>query len=87
MKFYFTYVLQSVRQKKLYIGQTANLKRRLQEHNLRQNLATKAFAPYQLIYFEGFIKRKDAINREKYLKSGWGLRSVKKLLKTHFEES
>jgi putative endonuclease len=78
--FYYVYILQSLKNKSLYIGYTANLKQRLEEHNTGKNLATKSFRPYKLIFYEAFLDRKDAKNREIYLKSGWGLRSIKKLL-------
>lgn len=81
---YYVYILQSQKNKSLYIGYTNNLKRRFAEHNNGNNTSTKPFSPYILIFYEAFVNEKDAINREKYLKSGWGFRSIKKLLKNYF---
>lgn len=83
--YYYVYVLQSLINKSFYIGYTADLKKRLQEHNSGKSLATKPFRPYKLIFYEAFLSRKDAKNREVYLKSGWGIRSIKKTLKDYLK--
>ncbi len=79
--YFYVYVLQSLKNKKLYIGYTKNLRNRLKKHNNGKNLATKPFKPYKLIFYEAFSSMKDAKDREIYLKSGWGFRSIKKMLK------
>ena len=83
--FYYTYLLKSVKNDKLYIGYTIDLKRRLKEHNEGKNLSTKPFKPYILIFYEAFLKKSDAENRESYLKSGYGLRTIKGMLKNYFK--
>jgi len=82
---HYVYILQSLKNKKLYIGYTNNLKKRLQEHNSGKSLATKPFRPYKLIFYEAFLDKKDAKAREEYLKSGWGLRSIRKMLKNYLK--
>ena len=82
---YYVYILQSEKDKSLYIGYTADLKKRFSEHNNGLSLATKYKRPYKLIFYEAFIDRIDAKHRETYLKSGWGFRSIKKLLKRSLE--
>lgn len=84
---YYVYILQSLKNKSLYIGYTSDLKRRFKKHNSGENLSTKPFIPYKLIFYESFINRIDAKNREKYFKSGWGWRSIKKILKNYFYAS
>lgn len=78
---YYVYILQSSKDQSFYIGYTTDLKKRLTEHNNGSSLATKYKRPYKLIFYEGFLDRIDAKHRETYLKSGWGFRSIKKLLK------
>ncbi len=80
---YYVYILQSKKDKSLYTGFTTYLKKRIKRHNSGYNLATKPHIPYKLIYYESFLNIKDAKAREKYLKSGWGLRSIKKVLKNY----
>ncbi|MBL7142328.1 MAG: GIY-YIG nuclease family protein [Candidatus Pacebacteria bacterium] len=80
---YYVYILQSLKNKSLYIGYTTDLKKRFKEHNDGKSVATKPFRPYKLIFYEAFLSQKDAKNRELYLKSGWGLRSLKKILRNY----
>ena len=81
---YYVYVLKSEKDGSLYIGETSNWEKRVKEHNQGKNKSTRPFRPYKLIYYEAFLDKKDAKAREKYLKSGWGWRSLKKLLKHYF---
>jgi putative endonuclease len=83
--FYYTYVLQSLKDNSLYIGYTFKLKKRFDEYNSGKNRATKPFIPYKLIFYEAFLNRIDAKNREEYLKSGYGRRSIKKLLRQYLK--
>jgi putative endonuclease len=83
---YYVYILQSLKKKSLYIGYTSNLKKRFKDHNSGKNLATKPFRPYMLIFYESFLNKGDAKGREKYLKSGWGRRTIKKILKNYFSK-
>jgi len=82
---YYVYVLQSIKDNSLYIGYTADLKKRFEEHNNGLSIATKHKIPYKLIFYEAFVNRIDAKHRETYLKSGWGFRSIKKMLRRSFE--
>jgi len=77
---YYVYILQSKKDNRLYIGYTNDLQKRFKEHNSGISLATKPFRPYKLIFYETFLDRIDAKNREKYLKSGWGWKSIKIML-------
>lgn len=78
---YYVYILKSFKDKSLYIGYTTDLKKRFSEHNNGLSIATKHKRPYKLLFYEAFIDKIDAKHREVYLKSGWGFRSIKKLLK------
>lgn len=81
---HYVYVLQSLKNNSLYIGYTNNIKKRILEHNRQENLSTKAFTPWKLIFFEGYLEQKDARRREKYLKTNQGSRLLKRMLKEYF---
>ena len=49
----------------------------------KHSIATKPFIPYKLIFYEAFLNRIDAKNREVYLKSGYGRKTINKLLKRY----
>lgn len=79
--FYYIYVLQSLKDKNFYVGFTTDLKNRVKDHNNGRNISTRNRKPLKLIYFEGYLNKKDTLGREKFLKSGSGLRYIKKQLK------
>ena len=83
--FYYTYILQSLKNNSLYIGYTSDLKNRIKKHNLGENKATKPFIPYKLIFYEAFLNRIDAKNREKYLKGGYGRKTINKMLNKYLK--
>lgn len=85
--FYYAYIFRSSKNNSFYIGFTSDLKKRIIEHNSGLNKATKPFKPYNLIYYEAFLNKIDAKNREIYLKSGYGRRSITKLLKKYFNNN
>ncbi|MFA6016710.1 MAG: GIY-YIG nuclease family protein [Patescibacteria group bacterium] len=83
--FYYVYILQSLKNNSLYIGYTSDLKKRFKEHNSGQSQATKPFIPYKLIFYEAFLNRIDAKNREVYLKGGYGRKTIKTMLNKYLK--
>ena len=65
----------------LYIGYTENLDKRIFEHNSGKVESTKFRIPFDLVYFEASRNQRDALHREKYLKSTYGHRYLKSRLK------
>ena len=72
VKFYYTYVLRSQKDRKLYIGWTDNLIKRIEKHNKGFVAATKNRLPLALVYYEACRSKSSAILREKTLKTGFG---------------
>jgi len=58
---YYTYVLKSLKDNKLYIGWTDNLKLRIQRHTNGLVVATKNRRPLELVYYEACIRQDKAI--------------------------
>ena len=75
---HYVYILKSKADKKLYVGCTNDLKKRITMHNQGKIFSTKLRTPFGLIYYETYINKKDAFNREQYLKTGWGRNYIKK---------
>ena len=65
---YYVYLLKSVKTQKLYIGYTANLRKRFAEHNRGMSKATKPYIPFELAYYEAYLSKTDARKREMQLK-------------------
>ena len=66
---FFVYIIQSGLDGTFYIGQTANLEERLNNHNSGDSRYTKTKMPWLLVYTEEFDTRKKAIQRERFLKN------------------
>jgi putative endonuclease len=78
---WYTYLLQSRKDKHWYTGCTTDLRKRFREHNNGLSLSTKGRGPFDLIYYEASLIKNDAFAREKYLKSGMGKRYLRNRLK------
>lgn len=83
---YYVYVLFSLKDHKLYIGFTTDLKRRLKEHFDGFVIATKHRLPLKLIHYEYFVNESDAKAREKFFKSGFGREQLRQALKRTLNE-
>lgn len=78
---HYLYILQSLKDNNFYTGTTSNLIRRLKEHNAGKNFSTAPRRPLKLIYYEAYLLKADAEDREKYLKTSMGRRVIRKQLK------
>jgi len=58
----------------IYKGFSDDLKRRISEHNAGKVASTKNYRPVQLIGYEAYILKSDALRREKFLKTTEGRR-------------
>lgn len=72
---------------KIYIGHTADLKKRFLRHNGVLHNKAKSFTYrnraggcWEVVYSENFANRKEAVLREKELKSGKGREYIKRVV-------
>ena len=70
--FFYTYVLRSQKDGKLYIGSTEDLKKRFKEHSSGHVKATKNRKPFVLVYYEACTNKARSYKREMYFKTGFG---------------
>lgn len=82
--FHYVYIIQSLKNKSLYVGYTQDLIKRLDQHNNGNSAYTKKYIPWQLIHYEAYRNEIDAKRREKYLKTNQGSRLLKRMLKEYF---
>ena len=78
---HYTYVIQSKKDNRWYTGYASDLRKRFNDHNAGKVNSTKNRGPFELIYYEACLDKRDAIARERYLKSGMGKRYLKNRLK------
>ncbi len=85
---FYVYILENLIDQSWYIGYTDNLERRLSEHNQKigGDYTGKKQGQWKVIYCEGYLDKKDALGREKFLKSGSGRRFVKKQISNYLAE-
>jgi putative endonuclease len=79
---YTVYILQSLKDKRTYVGYTNDFERRFQEHNSGQSKATSYRTPFKLLFKEEFENITEAKKRELWWKSGM----ERKKLKEHFNK-
>jgi len=66
---------------KFYVGYTDKLEKRIAEHNDGKAASTKYRIPFELVYYEACKNQKDALRRERYLKTTYGKRYIKNRIK------
>lgn len=76
----WVYILFSEKDKKLYVGCTEDVSKRVERYNAGYVPATKFRRPLVLIHSEEHAESRDAFRRERFLKSLWGAREKKKIL-------
>jgi putative endonuclease len=82
MEEFVVYILYSAKHNKKYYGQTSNLIARFRDHNELGNKGwVKKFRPWEVVHVEFFMTRSEALQREKYFKSGAGRDWVRNNLK------
>ena len=83
---HYVYVLRSMADYGLYIGYSANLRKRFERHAQGDSFATAHRGPWKLIYYEAYLEQADALGREKYLKSGSGRKFLKAQLRAYLHK-
>lgn len=83
---YYTYILENRIDKSWYIGYSANLKRRIHDHLSGVGCRTTSRREgLQLMYYEAYLDKHDAMGRERFLKSGAGRTYIKKQLRYYLQ--
>lgn len=70
----YVYALQSITKKRIYIGQTKNLNKRIQYHNMGYVKSTSTDRPWELIAFQKVESINEARWIERELKKSRGKR-------------
>ena len=82
---YYIYLIRSENLDQFYIGQTDDLRRRVEQHQNGESRWTKRADDWRLVYYEAYTSRKLAIIRERKLKNH--ARGYQELVKRVFEKS
>ncbi|MBI4039615.1 GIY-YIG nuclease family protein [Candidatus Daviesbacteria bacterium] len=77
---HYIYILKSLKDGKYYTGFSSDLRNRLKDHNSGNVQSTKNRRPLELIYYEAYKEKSQAIKREKFLKTTKGKLQLRKQL-------
>ncbi len=80
---YYSYVLRSLKNGILYKGSTQDIEKRINTHNSGKVKFSSKYMPWELVLVEEFQTRAEAINREKWYKTGVGRNWVHNQIKTN----
>ena len=83
---YYVYIIYSNNLKSKYIGYSDNIKDRVEAHQKGRSQYTKKAKDWELVYYEAFIDKTDALIEERFLKSGKGYDRIKYLLENYFRQ-
>ncbi|MEW6407805.1 MAG: GIY-YIG nuclease family protein [Patescibacteria group bacterium] len=76
---YHTYILKSKKNNQYYVGYTNDLNARLELHNVNLVPATKGLGPWEIFHSEQFQTEKEAVHRERQIKSWKSRRAIERL--------
>jgi putative endonuclease len=79
---YFVYIIQSLADGTYYVGSTQDVDNRLERHNQGRSQYTKPKRPWQLVHFEEYSDKSDAIKRENEIKRRKSKNYIDSLIKT-----
>jgi putative endonuclease len=66
---FYTYILQSEKSGRYYVGHAEDVHERMKRHNSGKVTATRNKGPWVIVYFEGHESKAGANSRELYIKS------------------
>ncbi|KKR53410.1 MAG: GIY-YIG catalytic domain protein [Parcubacteria group bacterium GW2011_GWA1_40_21] len=85
---WYVYVIKSLKNGRLYVGSTGDIKRRLKEHNNGiGGKYTKDNRPFELIFYEAFLNKEDATKDELFFKTGYGREVLKNKLTNYIQNA
>ena len=68
---HYVYILQDF-DKKLYVGYSADLRKRFKEHRYKEVATTRIYKEPKLVWYCAFADKRKALDFERYLKAGSG---------------
>ena len=79
IRMHYVYTLRDV-DGKLYVGYSADLRKRFKDHQYKGVVTTRTYKEPKLVWYCAFVDKKRALDFERYLKGGSGHAFVRKHL-------
>ena len=83
---YFVYVLLSKKDGEFYIGFSDSIERRYSAHCRGEVVSTRNRRPIDLIFYEMYLNKGDALRRESYFKSSKGKTTLRQLIREYLNK-
>ena len=83
---YFIYIIKSKVDGSFYTGQCQNIQERLQHHNKGYTKSTKAKIPWNIVYYEKYDTRSEAVRRELEVKKKKSRQYIEELISKSSKE-
>ncbi len=80
---FYVYILKSEKSGSYYKGQTANLERRIREHNNGEEKSTSRYVPWVLVWHTIVGSRSEALALEQKLKNMTGAKRIEDFINRH----
>ncbi len=77
---FYTYIIQSKQNGRYYIGFSVDLEKRVEKHNAGGTASTRPYRPWELVYFEEFETKTEALKREKEIKKKKSRNYIEKII-------
>ncbi|MFA4838803.1 MAG: GIY-YIG nuclease family protein [Candidatus Neomarinimicrobiota bacterium] len=77
---YILYIIKSEVDGSFYIGYSSDIEKRLAQHNSGMSFYTSRKSPWKLVHVEEYKTKREAIYRERYLKSLKSHQKIKELV-------
>ena len=84
---FYTYILQSIKSGRYYVGHASDLEARLERHNSGKVTATKNKGPWVIVCYEIYETKSAANSRELYIKSMKSRVFIEKLIARFKDEN
>ena len=82
---FYIYIL-LLKNKNLYTGFTADLKKRYKQHQAGAVESTRHYHPLKLVHYEAYLLEEDARRREKFLKTSDGKLFLRRQMSALFKK-
>ena len=79
---YYTYIIQSQKNSRFYIGSCHDIDIRIERHNAGATPSTKSGRPWKLVYSESYETNSEALKREREIKSKKSRKYIEFLITT-----
>ena len=85
MQFWYVYTLISLKDGQFYHGFSSDVFAREKAHNNGENISTANQGPFDLIHFEAFLSKADALRRERYFKTTKGRVTLRQMIRDYLQ--